>query len=286
MRNVTTALRSTVRSIGDWQAIDTIADAVSGLVTKITGPTPVKNLLSGTFLGHPLHPALTDVPIGAWLAATTLDVAAGEQGARAAQTMVGLGVLAAVPTGISGSSDWSTTYGPDKRIGLVHAVVNITATTLQAASWAARRRGSRGQGALLSLVGLGLTLGSAYLGGHLTLSRGVGVNHTAFEEPAEEWTDVAAEADLQAGSLTRVEVDGVPVVLIRKRGQLHALSAVCTHAGGPLDEGTLDASGCVTCPWHGSRFRIEDGGVERGPASEPAPRWDVKVEGGRVLVRA
>lgn len=286
MRYVTGVLRGTVRLIGRWQAIDGISDAVSDLVAKLTGSTPVKNLLSGTFMGHPLHPALTDVPIGAWLAATTVDVVAGERDAAAAQTLVGLGVLAAVPTGISGSSDWSTTYGPDKRIGLVHAVVNISATTLQAASWLARRRGHRGRGAVLSLVGLGLTLGSAYLGGHLTLSRGVGVNHTAFEEPSEEWTDVAAEAELGPGSLTRVEVGGVPVVLIKRHGEVHALSAVCTHAGGPLDEGTLDTSGCVTCPWHGSRFRIDDGSVQRGPASEPAPRWDVKIEDGRVLVRA
>ncbi|OCG73181.1 Rieske 2Fe-2S domain-containing protein [Microbacterium sediminis] len=268
------------------RGLDQVAEKVSGSVSAVTRPTPVKNALSGSWLGHQLHPVLTDLPIGAWGAATALDLTAGEEGAAAARRLVGMGLIASAPTALAGASDWSDTNGKDKRVGLVHALLNATASALQAGSWIARRRGRRGVGVGLSLVAVGFTGVSAYLGGHLSWVRGIGVNRTAFQKRVGRWTDVAAELDVAEGELRRLTIDDIPVVLTRHRGQLHALSAVCTHAGGPLDEGTLDADGCVTCPWHGSRFRLADGGVERGPASVPQPRWEVRVDAGRVLLRS
>lgn len=266
-------------------ALDAVADPLSGFVLKVTKPKAIKNLLSGTWLGHTLHPMLTDVPIGFWSAAMLLDATAGERGARAARRMVGLGVLGAIPTAIAGTSDWADTHGPSKRVGLVHALLNYAALTLQIVSWLSRRGGNRGRGVGLSLLASGLMVVAAYLGGHLSLVRGVGINHTAFQGAEGEWTDVAAEEGLEDATPLRVIAGGVPVMLVKQGEVVRALSATCTHAGGPLDEGTL-ADGCVQCPWHGSKFRLDDGTVERGPASVPEPVWDVRVADGRVSVRS
>lgn len=268
------------------RGLDGLAEKAGDSVSAATRPAPVKNLLSGSWLGHQLHPVLSDLPIGAWGAATALDLTAGEEGAAAARRLVGMGLIASAPTALAGASDWAETSGKDKRVGMVHGLLNATASVLQAGSYLARRRGRRGVGVALSLVAVGVTGLSAYLGGHLSFVRGIGVNRTAFQKRVGAWTDVAAEAEIAEGSLHRVTAGKVPVLLTRHGGQLQAISAVCSHAGGPLDEGTLDAEGCVTCPWHGSRFRVADGAVERGPASVPQPRWEVRVDTGRVLVRS
>ncbi|MEV8048347.1 Rieske 2Fe-2S domain-containing protein [Streptomyces griseoluteus] len=275
-----------IQDIEGRAALDALTGPAAELVNKVTQPTAVKNALSGTWLGHVLHPVLTDVPIGAWGMATVLDLTAGERGAVAARKLVGFGLLAAVPTAASGASDWADTFGGPQRVGLVHGMLNGAATVLQAASWVARLTGRRRAGVVLSGVGLGLTGASAYLGGHLSYVNGVGVNHTAFEEPTGKWTDVAALTALEEDKPLRVDAGGVPVVLVRHGGTVNALSATCTHAGGPLDEGKVDADGCLHCPWHGSAFRLSDGEVTRGPATVPQPDWDVKISQERVLVRA
>ncbi|MEY9872515.1 nitrite reductase/ring-hydroxylating ferredoxin subunit/uncharacterized membrane protein [Streptacidiphilus sp. MAP12-33] len=275
-----------VQAVEDFTALDAACRRAAGLVARVTRRREVKNALSGTWLGHPLHPVLSDIPIGAWVMASLLDATTGAQGARAARLLVGAGLAAAVPTAAAGASDWSDTYGATQRVGLVHGVCNGTATALQAVSWVARRRGHHAKGAVLSGAGLGLTLSAAYLGGHLSFVRGVGVNHAAFQEETGTWTDVAAESDLVDEQPLRAVASGIPVVLVRHDGQVSVLSATCTHAGGPLDEGHLEADGCLRCPWHGSTFRLSDGKVLRGPASVAQPCWEVKVEAGRLRVRA
>lgn len=279
-------MRTVIRTIEDRKALDQVSGPVAGWVQRATRPDAVENALSGTWLGHKLHPVLTDLPIGAWVMAWALDLTAGQAGADAARRLVGLGLLATVPTAASGASDWSVSYGAAQRVGLVHALSNLTATALQAASWVARRRGRRFTGIALSGLGLGVAAGAAYLGGHLTLVQGVGVDHTAFEQPVTDWTDVAASADLTDGKPLRVTPGGVPVVLVRLGATIYALSADCVHASGPLDKGTLVRDDCIRCPWHGSVFRLADGAVVRGPASVGQPSWDVKLDGGRVSVRS
>ncbi|MFF2253463.1 Rieske 2Fe-2S domain-containing protein [Streptomyces sp. NPDC058142] len=268
------------------QALDGVSQKAADWVARATHPDAIKNALSGTWLGHPVHPMLTDVPIGAWAMASVLDVTAGRAGAASARRLVGIGLIATLPAAASGASDWSDTYGGTQRVGLVHAVCNVTASAIQAASWIARGRGRHKLGMALSGVGLGITACAAYLGGHLSLVRGVGVNHTAFQQAVPEWTDVAAESALSDGEPLRVTADGAPVLLVRHDGALYALSATCTHAGGPLDEGKVDADGCIRCPWHGSVFRLEDGSVRRGPAAVGEPRWEAMTDGGRVYVRS
>lgn len=219
------------------------------------------------------------------MCASLLDLSSSDGARAAARRLVGFGAVAAVPAAAAGASDWSDTHGAEQRVGLAHATGNAIATTLQLGSWAARRRNLNSVGAALSLTALGVTVAAAYVGGHLTLARGVGVNRTAFEEPASKWSDVAATSDLTDGKPLRVVAEGVPVVLVRKDGVVRALSAVCTHAGGPLDQGTLDDHGCIKCPWHGSEFRLADGAVARGPATVAEPAWTTKSEGGRISVR-
>jgi len=279
-------MNTAIDRIGEARGLDAVAKSLTAKVKAFTRPTAIKNALSGSWLGHQLHPVLTDLPIGAFSAATALDLTGGREASGAARRLVGLGILASAPTAMAGASDWSDMNGADKRVGLVHGLANAAATVMQTTSWIARRRGHRGVGVTLSLLALGITLGSAAIGGHLSYVKGVGVNRTAFQRTVRDWRDVAADIDIVEGRLNRVVVDEVPVLLVRQNGRLRAISAVCSHAGGPLDEGTLDARGCVTCPWHGSQFVLDDGSVERGPASVPQPRWDVRVDGGRVFVRS
>jgi nitrite reductase/ring-hydroxylating ferredoxin subunit len=188
---------------------------------------------------------------------------------------------------VSGASDWadSTVGNPAiQRVGVVHAAANVVATTLFAGSLAARRSGARGRGKLLGLAGAAVLTAGGHLGGHLSLAEGIGVDQTAFEQPEDEWKDALDDAELAEAQPQVVDVDGVPVMLVRQHGEVFALSNRCSHRGGPLDEGDLE-DGCVVCPWHGSAFRLSDGSLERGPSAYPQPAWETRVEGGRIRVR-
>ncbi|MFG2249858.1 Rieske 2Fe-2S domain-containing protein [Spirillospora sp. NPDC048823] len=273
-----------VRRLEKAEALDRVAKPVSSVAQKVVRPRFVRNLLSGTNIGHPLHPPLTDVPIGAWTMAGLLDAVGGCDAEPAADLLVTAGVVAAVPTAVTGMNDWSDTLGAERRVGLVHATVNSAALTLYAASLAARVRGHRGKGKALGFAGLGVMAISAYLGGHLTFVKGVNVNRTAWQQGPEEWTPVLAAAELPEGEHRTADADGVRVLLHRTDGKVHALAATCSHMGGPLGEGTFE-EGCVTCPWHGSTFRFADGGIVRGPASTPQPCYEARIQNGRIEVR-
>ena len=277
--------RALIHEIGGLEQLDPIAASITKLVQRATRPALVKNALSGTGLGHQMHPLLTDITIGAWVSASIVDVLGGEPGAPAARLLTGIGVLSAVPTAASGLSDWSDSYGADQRIGLIHAIANSVGLVLQIGSYAARRRGKRGTGAALSMTGLAIAGAAGYLGGHLVYARGVGVNHVAYEYRTQDWTDVADEQALKDDVPLRVDAQGVAVVVVKSGGTLFALSARCTHAGGPLDEGDV-VDGCLSCPWHGSRFQLADGRPVHGPAAVAQPVWQTRVEAGRVQVRA
>jgi nitrite reductase/ring-hydroxylating ferredoxin subunit/uncharacterized membrane protein len=278
-------MRDAIDRVGKLEALDRFSQPVISAVGRAVQPRAVRNLLSGTDLGHPLHPMLTDVPIGAWSMASLLDVIGGRRAAPAATLLTATGIVAAVPTAASGLNDWSDTYGPTTRVGAVHALANVGALSLYSASLLARLRGRRGRARLLGLAGLGLLSIGGYLGGALSFGEGVNVNRTAWFEGPEDWTAVLDEADLAEGVSRRVDAGGVPVMLHRVGDRIHAVTAVCSHMGGPLDEGEV-ADGCVTCPWHGSVFRLADGGIERGPACVPQPVYETRVQDGRIELRA
>ncbi|HEY3062164.1 MAG TPA: Rieske 2Fe-2S domain-containing protein [Chloroflexota bacterium] len=246
----------------------------------------VKNWLNGVWLGHSVHPALTDMAIGSWLTAFMLDVVGAR---RAADASITVGVLAAVPTALSGVADWSDTEGEPRRIGLVHALLNSTGLVFMVASLFARRAEQRTVGFLLSTAGLSLTTFSAWLGGEMVFHHGAGVNRNAFLPEVDEFRAVAAADALESGRLVgaELEIDGqkVPLVLLKQGRSILALGATCSHWGGPLAEGKLVDADCVECPWHASQFNMHDGSVVQGPATARQPVFEARVRNGSVEVR-
>ncbi len=274
-----------VERLGKAEGLDKAAAPLATAVTTANPPGRVaKDVLSGSWLGHPLHPLLTDIPIGAWASALVLDLLGGETGEKAADQLVGLGAVAALPTAVSGLSDWSDTLGTERRIGFVHALGNITAVALYGLSYLSRRRGQRRRGLALSVLGATAVTASAYLGGHLTYRKGVNVDRHAWDEDGAEWVQVAEEAELKDGEPVAVTAGQDTVMLLRRDQDIQGLSDVCGHAGGPLHEGQIEGA-TVTCPWHGSTFRLDDGTVVHGPATGQQPVYDVRMEDGKVLVR-
>jgi nitrite reductase/ring-hydroxylating ferredoxin subunit len=270
------------------RALDGPAEAVAGAVRTAIPKGPIKDALSGTWLGHTAHPLFTDLPIGTWTASALLDVLGGRDSRPAAQRLVAIGVLAAAPTAATGLNDWAdTTPASDgvRRLGAVHAVANVAALALYGASWTARRHGRHRRGAALGLAGLGALTVGGHLGGHLSYSRAVGVDQTALETGPAEWTVVFDDAALPDGQLRAARVHDRTILLARVDGQVRALADRCAHRGGALHEGRI-VDGCVECPLHGSRFRLDDGSVERGPSAYPQPRYEVRVRDGRIAVRA
>lgn len=281
------ARETVAESIEQLELLDPISDRLQKAVrAAVPQDSRLKDLLSGTWLGHPLHPPLTDAVIGAWTSALFLDLLGGEQGEESADLLVAAGILAAVPTASAGLSDWADVRGGSRRVGLVHAVGNTTALLLQTLSWLARRSGDRGRGRALSTLGYGIATFSAWLGGHLSFAQGVGVNQTAFDEAPSEWTAVLDAAKLGGErTLTSARANDLAVVLVRTRSQLYALADRCSHRGCSLHEGRLNADDTLTCPCHGSTFRL-DGSIVKGPATSPQPAFDVRTSDGKVEIRA
>jgi nitrite reductase/ring-hydroxylating ferredoxin subunit len=282
-----TRLRALIDAIGRADELDEPAARIAKAVRPMVEPRPVKNALSGTWLGHRLHPMLTDVVIGTWASAGLLDLLGGDE--RAVRRLVGAGLAAGVPTAAAGLSDYTDLYDHGRRVAFVHAAAADVAMVLQGASLVARGTGRRGLGRALSFGALGVVAAAGYLGGHLSYVLGVGVDHTAFDEGPKDWVDVAdADAVAAAGA-----VDGQPLVVVagehevlltRVDGDVVALANRCSHAGWPIADGEV-ADGCITCPYHGSVFRLADGGVVRGPAASPQLQYEARERAGRVEVR-
>ena len=273
--------------IAELEPLDSVAEPIASKVRDLVPGGPVKDVLSGTWLGHALHPVMQLAPLGTWMSAVVLDLVGGEDAEPAAELLLGTGLLTSVPTFVSGWSDYAdSTMASERvrRIGIVHAAANGTGALLFASSLMARRRGALGKGKLLALAGMGAVSAGGWLGGHLSYAEGVGVDVTVFEDYPGDWTAVVPESELADGEPHRAEVDGVPVMVVRDGGKVYALADHCSHRGGPLSDGEV-ADGCITCPWHGSRIRLSDGSVERGPASFPQPALDVRVTDGMVEVR-
>jgi nitrite reductase/ring-hydroxylating ferredoxin subunit/uncharacterized membrane protein len=249
----------------------------------------IANLLHGTWLGHPLHVVLTDVPIGSWTAAAVLDALEEKTGSRAmgrgADAVIAVGLAGAAGAAITGLADWSKIGGGQpRRIGLTHALLNATATACYVTSLCLRRAHSRRAGRRFALLGLIVSSVSAYLGGHLVFNEKIGVDHTADYSPPEDFVSVLAAAELPENQLRRVDAKGMPVLLVRRGERIYAIAETCAHLGGPLSEGKLE-DGTVRCPWHGSRFSLEDGRVLEGPSVYAQPVLEVRVRDGQIEVR-
>jgi len=265
--------------------LDRLADTVQTATAPVLGPRGPKRLqdaLNGVWFGHPLHAALVVAPLGAWTATLLLDVAGLEEGA---DLCLKAGVAGALGAAATGAAQWQDTQGKPRRLGMLHAGLNITLTGLYTGSWLLRARGARKAGIAASTLGYAIGGVSAWLGGELSYDLGIGVNRTAFEEPPTEWTAVADAGELEENTPRRVAANGVPIMLLRRGTETSAISATCAHLGGPLDEGVIDGE-TVTCPWHGSVFCVTDGKLLHGPATMPQPAYDVRVQDGTIAVRA
>lgn len=279
------------RLLGRAGALDRPAAALAGAINAVYGPArALQGLFNGTWLGHPLHPLVTDVAIGAWTVTLILDLLgiAGVGGLSAAAAIaLWLGVLAGLGSLLSGLTDWKDTFGLEQRVGFVHGIVMVVVTLLYVASGILRVTGPGGDPAarVIGIVGFLVLVAGGYLGGEMAFGFGSMVDHNAFRDEIPEFTGAGSLADLAEG-LTRVDVAGQPVLLVREGEVVVALGDVCSHAGGPLHEGSLE-QGVVTCPWHGSRFRVADGSIVRGPATFPQPAFEVQLTPeGRIAVRS
>jgi nitrite reductase/ring-hydroxylating ferredoxin subunit/uncharacterized membrane protein len=267
-------------------ALDRPGKAIGKQVRSLV-KEPLKDALSGTWLGHALHPLLTDVVIGTFLSTTLLDVAGGDEDGKAGARLIGIGIAAYAPTALTGVNDWADTEPVSdrvRRVGLVHAASNTTALALYAGSLATRRNGRRGAARLLSAAGGTALMVGGLLGGHLSFARGVGPNQTVFDPGPTDWTVAANADDVVSGEPKRVLADDTPVLLLREGESFSALHDRCSHRGCSLSEGSVEGD-AIVCGCHGSRFDRRDGSVLRGPATAPQPAFEVRVRDGRVELR-
>jgi nitrite reductase/ring-hydroxylating ferredoxin subunit len=268
--------------------VDPIAAWLQPLIKRAVGPRPVRNLLDGVWLGAPLHPALTDVPVGSWTAALLFDGASALTGdetlAAAADRSLAVGTLAALPAAVTGLNDLRDLRGRSRRIAMVHGLLNVVGLLLSAASLVYRRSGKRGRGRCLSGGGYLISATAAHLGGELSFGLGIRANRTLGQAAPDAFVAVLDADELHGDELRQVTVGRVPVLLARAQGgELCALASTCTHLGGPLAEGTREGD-TVVCPWHGSRFDLRTGAVVQGPAVFPQPRLEARVRGGKIEV--
>ena len=284
-------LVSVVDKLEDAAWLDPAASTVSGSVRKnMPGQPAVTDLLHGVPLGHPLHPAMVAVPLGAWVSAAVLDLLPGNE--RAARTLVGFGALAAVPTALTGVTDFSQLETQQQRVGIVHEASNVLATALFACSWAARRRGNQGLGKILSFAGLAAAGIGGFLGGHLSYRQGAGVNRNDDlpEEVPDGWHPLGPVEGFPMDQPAPASLGNLPLLVLRTEAAgdgVSVLAGTCSHLGGPLKDGHLEevrGQLCVVCPWHGSTFSVASGEVVHGPATAPQPVFQTRVRGGQLEV--
>ncbi|MEV6305886.1 Rieske (2Fe-2S) protein [Actinoplanes sp. NPDC051861] len=286
-------LRQAVTRIEQAGALDGASDRLQTAVTTAVRPRTLRDLLHGTWLGHPLHPVLVQMPVGAFLSAAVLDLLPERLvpgASRAASALIATGTAAVAPAAIAGWVDWSDMTRDRRRVGLVHAATNAIAVGLYASSLVARLAGRHARGRALAFAGLSVAGAGAYLGGHLSYAQGAGISHAAPQVALvpEEWTVVGTLAGLPDGKPVVRMAGDVPVLLYRQGDRVTALIERCSHEAGPLGEGDVVGSGsdaCVVCPWHGSTFRLADGVVVHGPAANDQPVLRVRVSEGSVAVR-
>jgi nitrite reductase/ring-hydroxylating ferredoxin subunit/uncharacterized membrane protein len=269
---------------------------VSDRLTGVLGPLRERHqdnlvlelLHGGRWVGHPLHPALSDLPIGLWTGVAVLDAvehdAAPRRGFDAAGVLSAAGIIAAGATAVTGLADWTVSNDEDRRVGLLHGLLNTAALVLQCASLGTRLAGHRGSARALGAASLTVTGAAGYLGGHLVFAKGVMVSRVAWNTGPRRWARALLDADLPDESPTAVVAEGRQVMLYRTGGQLYAIDDVCSHAGGLLSRCPV-ADLTATCPLHGSRFALTDGSVLRGPANQPQPVLPTRIRNGWIEVR-
>jgi nitrite reductase/ring-hydroxylating ferredoxin subunit/uncharacterized membrane protein len=292
MNPETSAANRPVDRLARDTRLDALADVVQPVVQRALDGDPLRkaigDLLHGTWLGHPLHPLVTDIPIGAWTVGAFADLLAlggDERAAFAGDAATAIGVAGAFASALSGWAEWSDTKDDPRRLGIAHAACNGAAVTLYLGSLALRATKRRGAATIAALLGYACVGAGGYLGGELSYGMQLGARHTAEPiDPPTGFTRVAAVADVPREGVLRADFAGVPVLLARIGDTIHAVSAICTHRGAPLDEGTRDGT-CVRCPWHDSAFSLAGGAVIEGPATFPLTAFETRVTGDTIELR-
>jgi nitrite reductase/ring-hydroxylating ferredoxin subunit/uncharacterized membrane protein len=240
---------------------------------------PVKDLLNGTWLGHPLHSAATDIPIGSLLASVVLDLLNQPIGADIALVLTVLFMLGAA---IAGAADYADTDGTARVRATLHSTLMVVGLVILVISLVLRAGSpaDRTLPIILSIVGLLIVTAGAFVGGDVVYLFGNMVSRHAFRGAGSKWIalDTPGVSDLSTipeSTPTKARAGINDLVLVRVGGTVHALHAVCAHAGGPLAEGKI-VDGCLQCPWHGSRFWVDNGQVARGPALYPQPTYEIR----------
>jgi nitrite reductase/ring-hydroxylating ferredoxin subunit len=255
-------------------------------------PGAVKDLLHGTWLGHPLHPVLVQVPVGSWVSAGILDAIPPMR--PAATVLIGTGVAASLPAAASGAADWSEQGIGVRRLGAVHALANTVALGLYVGSLAARAKGRGTLGRVLAYAGLGVAGGSAAIGGHMSYAQSSGASHaaTAARALSSDWIDLGPLDDLPEGRPALRTGGGsgvaVPLAAVRRGARVDVFIGACSHLSGPLYDGSVEdvrGHACLVCPWHDSAFDLDNGEPRRGPAANPQEKLEVRMQAGRVMAR-
>jgi nitrite reductase/ring-hydroxylating ferredoxin subunit len=278
--------------VADAAAFDRVIEPARRAVQGVLRPQAVKDLLHGTWLGHPLHPVLVHVPIGSWLSAGLLDLVPPLR--PAATVLIGAGVAGAVPASLSGAADWSEADIGVRRLGALHAAANTAALGLYVGSLVARGKDRGALGRVLSYAGLGVASASAAVGGHMSYAQAAAVSHSATTARAltDDWIDLGPLDDLPEGRPAlrtgRGTSVAVPLAVVRRGARVDVFVAACSHLAAPLDEGTVEdvhGTACLVCPTHGCAFDLDTGGVRRGPAANAQEKLEVRMEAGRALAR-
>jgi nitrite reductase/ring-hydroxylating ferredoxin subunit/uncharacterized membrane protein len=273
--------------------LDRIAEAIQPKVQEAVeaGGTTARDALDGTWIEVPLHPVLTDVPLGSWTAALVfdgLDAATGSRAMRnAADASLAFGILGALGAAITGLSDWRYLRGGSRRMGVAHGLLNAIGLAFSITSLLLRATGRRKAGRLAFLAGYSVSGTAAHLGGELSYNYGLRVNRNVFQGTGpDEFVPVLDEEELSEGAMRRVDADGAGILLSRaSSGEVCAISSVCGHFGGPLEQGEREGD-TVICPLHGSRFDLRSGQVIDGPAVFPQSRYETRVRDGKIEIKA
>jgi nitrite reductase/ring-hydroxylating ferredoxin subunit/uncharacterized membrane protein len=246
-------------------------------LSALFGPIrPIKDLLNGTWLGHPVHSAATDLPIGALTVAIVLELVGEHTAADIALVVAVVSIAGSVVTGLA---DYTDVDGTARLRATVHATVMLISLLLFVVSLLMRsgNPADRSLPTILVLLGFAtISLGAA-IGGDLVYLIGTNVNRHAWRGAGAKWLalDLGDLPDIPEGGPTKAKAGANALILIRAGDTIQALHETCAHAGGPLAEGTI-VDGCIQCPWHGSRFRLADGHVARGPATYDQPAYEVR----------
>lgn len=273
-------LGEAIDSLRWLQRVTAVVFVALTAVRKRLTPSRLVDFLHGRWLGHSLHPALSDVPIGLWIGALLLYLL-GMPDAGVILSVIG--TASALGAAVTGVTDLSVAEGHERRAGVLHGLLMTAAMIIHLASAAAfYLTGSVIAAVALTAVGLLITTFGAYLGGHLVFGHGTMVNHTSWPAGPAQWVRVLEERELDSapGRLKTVDVGDKKVIVHRtSSGRISAIHNACSHAGASLSLGQI-SDGVVTCPWHDSKFELSNGSVLCGPANYPQPVFEVRVVAG------